>query len=261
MIEVLSPEEWRHLIRQGKWERPTAGLAPGYAQCNLVVLPRVQAYDFLVFCHRNPKACPILEITEVGSPYPQWLAAKADLRTDLPRYRIYAQGELVEERTDILSIWQEDWVAFLLGCSFSFEAALLAAGLSVRHLEEAHNVPMYTTRLPCKSAGTLRGFVVVMMRPFRHEEVTTAVMVTSRYRHVHGAPLHIGCPEHLGIHNLQNPDFGVPSTIKDHETPVFWACGVTAQAVAMESKLPLMITHAPGHMFISDRHNEELTLF
>lgn len=260
MVKTLSPRELRHLMRQGQWSSSTAGLAPGYTQCNLVVLPQAQAFDFLLFCHRNAKACPVLEVMEVGSPYTQWLAPDADLRTDLPQYRIYEQGQLVEETTDIVSHWRDDLVAFLLGCSFTFEAALLAAGLSIRHLEEAHTVPMYITRLPCRPAGIFHGSIVVTMRPFPHEQVPTAVVVTSRYNHVHGAPLQIGYPAYIGIQDLQQPDFGTASTVKKHETPVFWACGVTAQAVAMSSQPPLMITHAPGHMFISDRHNEEFML-
>ncbi len=252
------PQEARTSIREGQWTGPTAGLAPGYAQANLVILPQELAYEFLLFCQRNPKPCPLLEVTEVGSPQPVRLAPQADLRTDLPKYRLYRQGKLEAEVTDIKAYWREDLVAFLLGCSFTFEAALLAAGIPVRHIEEGCNVPMYITNIDCVPAGRLHGQMVVSMRPIPFSQVPLAVLVTARYPQVHGAPIHIGQPSAIGIENLGQPPFGDPVTIKEGETPVFWACGVTPQVVARQAKLEFMITHAPGHMFITDIRDEEL---
>jgi len=252
------PGEIRQLIRQGRWEGPTAGLAAGYAQANLVVLPQEMAYDFLLFCQRNPKPCPVLEVTDTGSPHPRRLAPDADLRTDLPRYRIYRHGELEAEVRQITDSWRDDLVAFLLGCSFTFEAALLAANIPLRHLEEGCNVPMYITHIACTPAGRFHGPMVVSMRPIPRHQVVRAIQVTGRYPAVHGAPVHIGDPAAIGIACLERPDFGDPVTVRDQEVPVFWACGVTPQAVAIHSRPELMITHAPGHMFISDLRHEEL---
>lgn len=254
----LTPAEARAMIRRGEWVRPTAGVANGFVQANLVVLRKEWAFDFLLFCQRNPKPCPVLDVTEAGSPVPERVAPTADLRTDVPKYRIYRNGELVEETTDLLSYWQDDFVAFLLGCSFTFEKALLDAGIPVRHLEEGKNVPMYRTTLPCRKAGPFKGPLVVSMRPIPAQDVARAVQVTARFPAAHGAPVHIGAPEAIGIQDLSRPDFGDPITIREGEIPVFWACGVTPQAVAMAAKLDLMITHAPGHMFITDLRGEDL---
>ena len=255
------PREIRALIRKGQWTEPTAGLANGYAQANLVILPQELAYEFLVFCQRNPKPCPLLEVTEVGSPCPTRLAPDADLRTDLPKYRLYRQGELEAEVLEITEHWRDDFVAFLLGCSFTFEAALLAAGIPVRHIEEGCNVPMFITNIECVPAGRFHGPMVVTMRPIPHQKVVRAVQVTGRYPAVHGAPVHIGDPSAIGIDELGKPDFGDAVATKEGEVSVFWACGVTPQAVAMKVKPDFMITHAPGHMFISDIRNEELAEF
>jgi len=255
------PREVRALIRKGQWTEPTAGLANGYAQANLVILPQELAYEFLLFCQRNPKPCPLLEVTEVASPRPMRLAPDADLRTDLPKYRLYRRGELKAKVMEITEHWRDDCVAFLLGCSFTFEAALLAAGIPVRHIEEGCNVPMFITNIECVPAGRFHGPMVVTMRPIPFQKVVKAVQVTSRYPAVHGAPVHIGDPSAIGINELSEPDFGDAVTIKEGETPVFWACGVTPQAVAMKVKPDFMITQAPGHMFISDIRNEELSEF
>jgi uncharacterized protein YcsI (UPF0317 family) len=236
-------------------------LALGYAQANLVILPKEWAYEFLLFCQRNPKPCPLLEVTEVGSPRPARLAPDADLRTDLPKYRLYRRGELEAEVREITEHWRDDFVAFLLGCSFTFEAALLAAGIPVRHIEEGCNVPMFITNIECVPAGRFHGPMVVTMRPIPQQKVVRAVQVTGRYPAVHGAPVHIGDPSAIGIDELSKPDFGDAVAIKEGEPPVFWACGVTPQAVAMKVKPDFMITHAPGHMFISDIRNEELAEF
>ena len=260
-LSTAHPKEVRERIRRGEWVRPTAGCAAGYVQANLVVLPRELAYDFLLFTHRNPRPCPLLEVTDPGSPEPVRVAPGADLRTDLPKYRVYRHGVLAEEVTDLLPLWRDDLVAFLLGCSFTFEAALLKVDVPVRHLEEGCNVPMYITNRPCAPAGLFEGPLVVSMRPIPPEKVARAAAVTARFPAVHGAPVHVGMPEALGIWDLGRPDFGDPVTIRPGEVPVFWACGVTPQAVAMAVKPPLMIAHAPGHMFVTDLRDEALAVF
>jgi uncharacterized protein YcsI (UPF0317 family) len=256
-----SPAELRARFRAGAPVRPTAGLAPGYAQANLVVLPRAYAFDFLLFCQRNPKPCPLLEVVEAGSYEPALTAPGADLRTDLPLYRIWRHGRLEAEVTDVRAVWGDDLVSFLLGCSFTFEAALLRAGVPVRHLELGCNVPMYITRIECARAGVFQGPLVVSMRPIPAEQVVRAVQITSRYPAVHGAPVHIGDPAAIGIRELAQPDYGDPVEMRPGEVPVFWACGVTPQAVALQSKPEFMITHAPGHMFITDVPDEQLAAF
>jgi uncharacterized protein YcsI (UPF0317 family) len=242
----------RAAIRRGDWTGPTAGLAPGYTQANVVMLPEADAFDFLRFCMRNPKPCPVLEVTDPGSPEPAATAPGADLRTDVPRYRVYRDGEPDGEPTDVRDAWRDDLVAFLIGCSFTFERALLAEGLPVRHIEQGVNVPMYRTGRDCHPAGRFAGPLVVSMRPMTPEQAIRATQITSRYPTVHGAPVHVGDPGALGIADLGTPDYGEPVEIRPGEIPVFWACGVTPQAVAAASRPELMITHAPGHMFVTD---------
>lgn len=254
------PSHIRGRIREGGFTSPTPGLAPGYAQANLVVLPQTWAYEFLVFCQRNPKSCPVLEVTDPGDPEPKLTAPQADLRSDLPRYRLYREGEMVEEATCIHAWWRDDLVSFLLGCSFTFEGALRQAGVPVRHIEQGVNVPMYKTNIPCVPAGRFHGNMVVSMRPVPHHLIVKSVLVTSRYPSVHGAPVHIGSPGSIGIGDIGQPDFGDAVRINPGEVPVFWACGVTPQNVAMASRPELMITHAPGHMFITDIKDEDLAL-
>jgi uncharacterized protein YcsI (UPF0317 family) len=246
------PDALRAAIRRGSWSGPTAGLAPGAAQANLVVLPVADALDFLRFCVHNPQPCPVLEVTDPGSPEPVHTAPGADLRTDLPRYRVYRDGELADEKGDVLEHWRDDLVAFLLGCSFTFERALLAEGLPVRHIEQGVNVPMYRTSLACRPSGRFSGPLVVSMRPMRPEQAIRATQVTSRFVRAHGAPVHVGNPAAIGILNIDDPDYGDAVEIREGEVPVFWACGVTPQAVATQSRPELMITHAPGHMFVTD---------
>ncbi len=248
----------RLLAAAGKLSGPTPGLALGYVQANLVILPKDLAFDFLLFCHRNPKPCPLLDVTEPGSPEPKRVAPGADLRTDLPRYVVYQHGEKVEEPADLQSWWRDDLVAFLLGCSFSFENALLRAGLPVRHVELGRNVPMYHTNLPCRPAGVFRGNMVVSMRPMTPSQAIEATRICERFGKAHGAPLYFGDPAAIGIRDLTQPDFGDPVEIRTGEVPVFWACGVTPQAVMMEVKPPLAITHKPGHMFVTDLRDEDL---
>jgi uncharacterized protein YcsI (UPF0317 family) len=259
-IKKLAPGEIRALIRKGKWDKPTAGVAMGYAQANLVILPHKYAFDFLLFCQRNPKPCPLLEVLEPGEFRTKFLSSDADIRTDIPCYNIFQKGKLYKTVKGIRSFWRPDLVTFLLGCSFSFEEAMLRSKIPIRHIEENKNVPMFISSIPCKPAGVFHGPMVVTMRPIPSDKVTRAVQITSRYAWVHGAPIHIGDPSRIGIKDLRKPDFGDPVTIKKREIPVFWACGVTPQAVVMKAKPDLCITHAPGHMFISDLLNEELAI-
>jgi uncharacterized protein YcsI (UPF0317 family) len=260
-ISRLNPKEIRALIRKEKWDQPTAGMAMGYAQANLVILPQKYAFDFLLFCQRNPKPCPLLEVLEPGKFRTEFLSPDADIRTDIPRYNIYRRGKLEATVREIRNLWKSEFVTFLLGCSFSFEEALLRSKIPIRHLEENKNVSMYITDISCKPAGLFQGPMVVSMRPIPPDKITQAVQITSRFASVHGAPIHMGDPSEIGIRDLKKPDFGDPVTIRKGEIPVFWACGVTPQAVVMRVKPDLCITHTPGHMFISDVLNEELATF
>ena len=255
-----SPSELRSMMRQGDLVQTTSGMAPGRVQANLAILPRDLAFDFLLFCQRNPRPCPLLEVVESGEVEPRDFAPGADLRSDAPLYRVYEHGELTAEVTDLGEFWRDDLVSFLLGCSFSFETALIKAGMEMRHMTCDTTVPMFITNIPTSSAGVFSGPMVVSMRPIAQEQIVRAVQVTSRFPAVHGAPVHIGDPTAIGISDIYAPDFGEPVEFKDGEVPVFWACGVTPQAVAMSAKPPLMITHAPGHMFITDKMDEDLAV-
>ncbi len=257
-LRHVTGAEIRHRARSGAFAAPTPGLARGFVQANLVVVPRDLAFDFLLFCQRNPKPCPLLDVTEPGSAEPRLVAVGADLRTDLPRYRVFRHGELVEEPTDLSGWWRDDLVAFVIGCSFTFESALLEAGVPVRHIEQGRNVPMYRTSVPCRPAGVFRGPLVVSMRPMTPAEAVTATRVCMRFPRAHGVPMHFGDPAALGIADINRPDFGDAVEIRPGETPVFWACGVTPQAVAMEAKPPLLLTHSPGHMFLTDLRETEM---
>jgi uncharacterized protein YcsI (UPF0317 family) len=251
------PRDLRLKFRRGELSRPTAGLAPGRVQANLVVLPRDLAFDFLLFAQRNPRPCPLLEVIEPGEFEPRRMAPGADIRRDVPKYRVYEHGVLVDEPLEIASRWRADLVSFLIGCSFTFESALVEAGIPVRHIEQGCNVPMYVTTMATEPAGAFHGPMVVSMRPVDAGKVVRAVQVTSRFPAVHGAPVHVGDPAAIGIGDVSRPDLGDPVEIRKGEVPVFWACGVTPQAVAMACKPPLMITHAPGHMFVTDRRDAE----
>lgn len=250
--DLADPKSLRILCRTGLFDRVTAGAAMGHVQANLVVLERDLAYDFLLFCHRNPKPCPLLDVTEVGSAEPTRIAPGADIRTDLPRYRVYRDGELVDEPIDITGYWQDDFVGFLIGCSFTFENALLDAGLPLRHHDLRVNVPMYITNIACEPAGRMAGPMVVSMRPLNRAHALRAVEISGRYPSAHGAPVHMGDPREIGIYDLDKPDFGNVLPMEEDEIPVFWACGVTPQAIVMATKPALAITHAPGHMFVAD---------
>lgn len=263
-LNRLTPVEVRTMIRKGLIDTPTAGLCAGYAQGNLVMLPEELAWDFLLFCQRNPKSCPLLEVSDAGSRTFAFTAPGSDITTDLPRYRVYEDGICTGEYTAVSHIFEAyqehkgKLVSFLIGCSFSFEAELLEAGIPVRQIEEGVNVPMYQTTIPCIPAGIFSGNMVVSMRPIPHSLVPAATAITAAMPRVHGAPVQIGYPEAIGIRDIESPDFGDRVTIKEGEVPVFWPCGVTPQAVVMNSRPPFVITHAPGHMFITDVKNAQL---
>lgn len=224
----------------------------------MAILPRELAFDFLLFCMRNPKPCPVLDVTDPGSPIPRVAAPEADLRTDVPLYRVYKRGRLVDEPTDLKSYWRDDLVAFLLGCSYSFERALLANDIPLHYLEEEREVPVYITNIECIPAGPFHGPMVVSMRSMPHDKVVRAAQVTSRFPWTHGAPIHIGDPAQIGIADITKPDFDDAVAVRPGEVPVFWACGITPQVVAMQSQPELMITHAPSHMFVTTLKDEHL---
>jgi uncharacterized protein YcsI (UPF0317 family) len=252
--------EARARIRSGAWSGPTSGMAPERVQGNVVILPRGLAADFLRFCQGNPKPCPLIGVSEAGDPALPMLGEGIDIRTDVPRYRVFRHGRCVEEPTDILGWWRDDLVAFVLGCSLSFEQALLGAGLRVKHIETGTAVPMYATSIQTQPAGAFRGPMVVSMRPYRPAQAIRAIQITSRFPTMHGAPVHLGMPEAIGIRDLAQPDFGSPVEVLPEELPVFWACGVTPQAVVEAAKLEFCITHYPGAMLITDLRNAEIAL-
>jgi uncharacterized protein YcsI (UPF0317 family) len=253
--------EARLRIRSQQWQGNTAGMAPGYVQGNLMILPQELANDFLLFCQRNPQPCPVLAVSEPGNPMIPALGQDLDIRTDIPRYRVWKDGVMVDEPFDINSVWRDDLVSFLLGCSFSFEQALIEAGIPMRHIDCGSNVPMYRTNIQTDPAGVFHGPMVVSMRPMKPADAVRAVQVTSRFPRVHGAPVHIGLPHMIGIKDLNQPDFGDPVEVKEDELPVFWACGVTPQSVAMAARPAFCITHSPGAMLITDLLNHRLASF
>ena len=236
----------------------TAGLAPGNVQANLVILPKALAHDFLRFAQANPKPCPVLGVSEAGDPRVPGLGEDLDIRTDLPRYRVWRRGELVEEPLDLFHVWRDDLVSFALGCSFSFEQALVEDGIELRHITCDSNVPMYRTSIPCAPAGLFAGPLVVSMRPLKPKEAIRAIQITSRFPSVHGAPVHIGLPAAIGISDLDKPDYGDAVPVRSDELPVFWACGVTPQAVIAQVRPDFCVTHAPGCMLITDLRNTQL---
>jgi uncharacterized protein YcsI (UPF0317 family) len=249
----------RHACRSGMAHH-TAGVANGFVQGNLAILPEKLAGAFHRFCQLNPKPCPIIGMSEVGDPRIPALGVDLDIRTDLPRYRVWRDGEIVEEPTDIMANWRDDLVAFVLGCSFSFEEALLEEGLPIRHIERDVRVPMFRTNIACSPAGPFAGPMVVTMRPFKPADAIRAVQITSRFPSVHGAPVHIGLPGSIGIADLAKPDYGDPVPVEADEIPVFWACGVTPQSVIQAAKVPFAITHAPGLMLVTDLRNKALAV-
>ena len=254
----MAPAEVRQLIREGRITTQTSGMCDGYAQGNLLVLPMAQAYDFLLFTQRNPKSCPVLEVGDVGSRLVKRMANGGDIARDIPKYRVWENGVMTGEYTDVSHLWREDFVYFLIGCSFSFEGELLAANVPVRHIEEGKNVPMYLTNMECDPAGIFHGKTVVSMRPMPADQAIRATAITASMPRVHGAPIHIGDPAAIGIRDISKPDFGDAVTVREGEIPVFWCCGVTPQSVVMSAKPPIAISHAPGHMFITDVKNSLL---
>ncbi|MCI5952285.1 MAG: putative hydro-lyase [Anaerostipes sp.] len=252
------PWEVRKLIREGKITVPTSGMCAGYAQANLAILPKELAYDFLLFTQRNPKPCPILEVSDVGSRELKYIAKNCDIATDFPKYRVYEKGELKGEYTSVEDFWRDDLVSFLIGCSFSFESELIEAGIEMRHNTMGCNVPMYITNIETVPAGIFHGPMTVSMRPIPYDQIVRAVTVSGTMPQVHGTPVHIGDPAAIGIKDINKPDFGDPVELKDGEVPVFWACGVTPQSVLMNVKPEFVITHSPGHMLITDVKNVDL---
>ncbi len=254
----------RRASRSGAYDGPTSGLAPGFVQGNLAILPRDWAEEFLRFCQANPKPCPLIGMSEPGEPgdpaIPA-LGADLDIRTDIPRYRVWRDGELIDEPRDVVSVWRDDLVSFVIGCSFSFEEALLQNDIPVRHIALGTNVPMYRTNIATQSAGRFHGPMVVSMRPLKPADAIRAVQVTTRLPAVHGAPVHIGFPEAIGIRNISKPDYGDAVPIEAGELPVFWACGVTPQAAIAVTMPSFAITHAPGCMLVTDLKNNRLSLF
>ncbi|USD61674.1 putative hydro-lyase [Vibrio sp. SCSIO 43140] len=258
-VSQLSVEQLRQQIRNNDYKGSTSGLAQSYLQANLVILPKDWANEFLLFCQRNPVACPLIGMTEPGSKSLQEIGIDIDISRDVPEYHVFRNGEFEASVCDLTEIWCDDFVVFVLGCSFSFEDALMQAGLKVRNIEEGCNVSMYDTQLACHSAGRFHGNMVVSMRPFTPSDAIRAVQVTTRFPKAHGAPIHFGNPLAIGISDVTTPSYGDAVEIKHDEVPVFWACGVTPQNVIRHSKPPICITHAPGKMLITDRLNNELS--
>jgi len=257
---LSSPHAARAAARSGELTGNPAGVAYGHVQGNVAILPREYAGEFERFCQRNPKPCPVLAIGDPGDPRLPTLGADIDIRTDCPRYRVFEDGQCVDEPHDIGRWWRDDLVAFILGCSFSFEQALLEAGVPLRHIEQRRNVAMWRTNIPTTPAGRFHGPLVVSMRPFKARDAIRAIQITSRFPTVHGAPVHIGLPEVIGIRDLMKPDWGDAVEVKPDELPVFWACGVTPQAVVAAAKVPFCITHFPGSMLVTDLRNAELAI-
>jgi uncharacterized protein YcsI (UPF0317 family) len=254
-----TPQQIRARIRSGEHTGNTSGLAAGFVQCNIVILPADWAADFLKFCQLNPKPCPLIASGAPGDPSLPSLG-DIDIRVDVPSYRIFDNGTAVDEIPDISKLWRDDLVTFALGCSFSFEEALLADGLDVRNISEGVNVPMYRSNIACNSAGAFAGDMVVSMRPFTAADAIRAIQICTRFPSVHGAPIHFGDPSRIGISDISNPDYGDPVTIGEHELPVFWGCGVTPQVALENARPPFCITHSPGCMLVTDMPNSKLAI-
>jgi uncharacterized protein YcsI (UPF0317 family) len=259
MNSAATPLELRRAIRSGEHTGNTSGMAAGFVQCNVVILPAENAGDFLRFCQLNPKPCPVIAVGDAGAAALPELG-DIDIRTDVPRYRVFRQGKMTEEVTDITALWRDDLVSFALGCSFSFEEALLADGLEVRNVSQGLNVPMYHTDIDCAEAGPFSGKMVVSMRPFKASDAIRAIQICTGFPAVHGAPIHLGDPRLIGIEDLERPDYGDAVPINETEIPLFWACGVTPQVALTAARLPFAITHSPGCMLITDVRNSQLAV-
>jgi uncharacterized protein YcsI (UPF0317 family) len=257
MMSIVSPADARRIIRSGDYSGHTAGVAPDFVQGNLCILPKDLALEFSAFCQRNPKPCPVIGMGAPGDPSLPDLG-DIDIRTDVPRYRVFKDGKLIDEPIDVRKYWSDDLVTFVLGCSFSFELPLLQAGIRLQHIERNTVVPMYRTSIDCVPAGRFKGKMVVSMRPFTPADAIRAVQITTRFPAVHGAPVHLGLPEAIGIKDIDKPYLGDPAEIRQGELPVFWACGVTPQVAIEAAKPSICITHKPGSMLITDRRNTSL---
>ncbi len=256
---TLGPEALRRRIRAGKYAGHTAGFADGFVQANVCILPKAWADEFLLYCQRNPKPCPLLAVSDPGDPRLPELGADLDIRTDVPAYCVFRDGRLAEEVNDISHLWRDDMVSFALGCSFSFESALVESGVPLRHVQRGECVSMYVTNIDTVRAGRLHGKLVVSMRPLTPANAIRAVQITSRFPRVHGAPVHLGMPAMIGIDNLDKPYLGIGVTeVAPGEIPVFWACGVTPHSVIQAARPPISITHKPGHMLVTDLQNASL---
>lgn len=260
-LDYPSVETFRRQIREGRYQGHTSGGAPSHVQGNVVILPEKYANDFLRFCQRNPKPCPLLAVSDPGDPLLPALGKDIDIRTDVPKYRVWREGELSNEPADIRDLWRSDLVTFVIGCSFSFEEALVAADIPLRHMQQNRNVSMFRTSLPTQAAGVFQGPLVVSMRPMRPHHAIQAIQITSRFPAVHGAPVHVGLPHLIGISDISQPDYGDPVEVMDDELAVFWACGVTPQAAIRQARPDFCITHAPGSMLVTDMLNQQLAAF
>ncbi len=252
------PRELRQAVRSGEFAHYTVGQVPGWVHTNICILPKEYAYEFQTFCRRNPRPCPLLAMSEPGDPMLPELGEDIDIRTDVPQYRVFRDGEFSEDVTDISHLWQDDMVAFAMGCSLSFEEALMEAGLPLRHFDTRDDVPIYLTNIDCEPAGRFTGKLVVSMRPFKPADAIRAIQVTTRFPGVHGAPVHIGRPDLIGIEDINQSWQCGEADVREDEIPVFWACGVTPQAVVEQARPPICITHKPAHMLVTDRRNAEL---
>jgi uncharacterized protein YcsI (UPF0317 family) len=259
-FDRADPRALRRAARWGAYAGVTAGLAPGYVQGNVCILPREFAADFRTYCERNPGPCPLLAVSEPGDPRLPSLGEDLDIRTDVPRYRVFREGKLSGEVTDVRDLWSRDLVAFVIGCSFSFEEALIEAGVPLRYVTEGKNVAMYLTHVETEPAGPFRGPMAVSMRPLKAADAILAIQITSRFPKAHGAPVHIGKPELIGIEDLDRPFAGDRIEVRPDELPVFWACGITPQAAVLRARPPICITHAPGHMLVTDVRNSQWAL-
>lgn len=255
-LKSASLPEVRKLIREGTWTMPTPGLAPGYVQANVLIVPKTQAYDFMLFCIRNPKPCALIEVLEPGITSPAYSCQKSDIRYDIPKYRVYRNGAMETETPDIADYWREDFVTFIMGCSFTFENALMKAGITVRHIEEQKRVPLYRSNIKCKRVSGIDVDMMVSMRPIPLEQLAKTVQITARFPSMHGAPIHIGDPSAIGIKDIDSPYLGDPVEIRKNEIPVFWACGGTVYNFVEKIKCNIAITHAPSHMYLLDIKDE-----
>lgn len=256
-LKKAHPREIRAMMREGKFKDHTMKLSEGYTQANMAIIPKRHALEFMIFCQRNPAPCPVLEVTEPGVPTLKYLSDIADLRTDLPQYRVFKEGVCVDEPYDINEYWRDDLVVFLIGCSATFDHVLNASGISLRHFEQNKVPSVYITSLECEKAGPFESHLVVSERPIKLRQLNQVIQITSRFPLMHGAPIHVGDPNLIGIEDMGKVDWGDPSEVLDDEIACFWACGVTPQTAALRAKLDLVITHYPAKMFISDRRNQD----